>query len=76
MNMVWSLLRWTPALFFCQAMWTTFTRPPLESVLWFVGTMVAVIAVDVRRIRLALEQQPDDETTDQADTPVDDRSPA
>ncbi len=71
---LWSVLRFTPALFFCQAVWTSLTRPPIEAVMWFVGTMVAVIAVDVRRIRLAVEQH--NPSTDQADEPVDDRSPA
>lgn len=48
------LLRCLPALFFAQFIWSALTRPPVETILWTLITMVAIVAVEVRRFRITV----------------------
>jgi hypothetical protein len=64
------LLRFSPALFYGQAMYALFVRHnDLEAVLWMLGTLLAWIAVEVRRFRLAAESAVQQITVRSTDVP-------
>lgn len=68
------LLRWLPVMCFCQYAWWGITGGnKVETILWCIATLVAIVAVELRRFRLAYEadMEPDPDPAQSTDRSTD-----